>query len=177
MFIQEFSPGNVEFPGKKGKERGGEGRRRERPPGTPYPPGARSLEYRLNTRKHSAKTQLSQLKLSLLKKFLLHLSATWIKSNLWQNFWISFTDSQWRRDTRARQVKWPGWKASALAADLASALAVIFFLLKEIYVHRMRTHKNDAVSVNLPTAKMWNKSQVSINVIFFHHCLGKKDCN
>ena len=34
--------------------------------------------------------------------------------------------------------------------------------------------RHDAVCVNLPTAKMWNKSQVSINVIFFHHCLGKK---
>jgi len=33
---------------------------------------------------------------------------------------------QWRREARARQVKWPGWKASALAADLASALAVFF---------------------------------------------------
>ena len=31
------------------------------------------------------------------------------------------------REARARQVKWPDWKASALAADLASALAVIFF--------------------------------------------------
>ena len=31
------------------------------------------------------------------------------------------------REARTRQVKWPGWKASALAADLASALAVIFY--------------------------------------------------
>jgi len=31
--------------------------------------------------------------------------------------------NQWRRYTRARQAKWPGWRASALAGALASALA------------------------------------------------------
>ena len=42
--------------------------------------------------------------------------------------------AQWRRETRARQVKWPGWKASALAADLASALAVFFSFKRNICV-------------------------------------------
>jgi len=85
-------------------------------------------------------------------------------------------DYQWRREARARQVKWPGWKVSALAADLASALAV-FFLSKEIDVYRREHIRNDTVSVNLPTAKICDQSQVSINVIFFHQCLGNKDCN
>jgi len=84
--------------------------------------------------------------------------------------------TQWRREARARQVKWPGWKASALAADLAFALAVIFFFLKYMCIEGEHT-RNDAVSANLPTAKMWNQSQLSIHVIFFHHRLSNKDCN
>ena len=52
-----------------------------------------------------------------------------------------------------------------------------FFLSKEINVRRGEHIRNDAVSVKLPTAKICNQSQVSINVIFFHHCLGNKDCN
>jgi len=76
--------------------------------------------------------------------------------------------TQWRREARARQVKWTWLKGFRPGC--------YFFLLKYMCIEGEHT-RNDAVSLCLPTAKMWNKSQVSINVIFFHYCLGNKDCN
>ena len=90
------------------------------------------------------------------------------RSNAVQFLALNVTVCQWRRDARARQSN-----------DLAERLPpwLSFFLSKEINVYRREHTRNDTVSVNLPTAKICNQSQVSIHVILFHQCLGNKDCN
>jgi len=56
----------------------------------------------------------------------------------------------------------------ARSNDLAERLPpwLSFFLSKEINVYRKEHIRNDTVSINLPTAKICNQSQVSIHLIF-----------
>jgi len=53
-------------------------------------------------------------------------------------------------EARARRVKWPDWRLPPWLS---------FFSFKRNLMYIEREHiRNNAVSVNLPTAKMWNQS-------------------